>query len=64
MLAKDGVLVGNPPESSISLALNTGNSLDGVEEVVSLNWVLDVGVDKEGVGFRVDWMFSIMIWKL
>lgn len=53
-LAEACMLVGNPCKGPIRLALNARNCLDGVEKVVSLNGVFDIGVDEEGISFRVN----------
>ena len=47
-------LVRDPMKGPVGLTLNTRNCFDGVEEVIMLGGVLDVGIDEERVSFRVD----------
>ena len=47
-------VVGNVPKSPVGLLLDTGNSVDGAKEIVTTSGVLDVCVDEERVGFRVN----------
>jgi len=51
---KHRMLVRDPTEGPVGLALNARNCFDGVEEVIMLDGVLDVSIDEESVGFRVD----------
>jgi hypothetical protein len=47
-------VVRDPLESPLGLLLNTGDGVDGLEEVCTTCGVLDIGVDEEGVGLGVD----------
>jgi hypothetical protein len=47
-------LVRDPMKGPVGLMLNARNCFDGVEEVITLGGVLDVGIDEERVSFRVD----------
>ena len=53
-LGEGGIVALAPLEGPAGLALDAGDGLDGVEEVLLLLDVLDVGVDEEGVGLGVD----------
>ena len=48
------LLVQDPPESSLRLALYARNCFDGVKEILTLRWVLDVPLDEKRVGLGVD----------
>ena len=52
--AEGRTVVVDPPESPLSLTRDTGDSLDGVEEVLPLGGLADVGVDEKGVGLGVN----------
>jgi len=49
-----GLLVADPSQGPVSLLTDAGNVVNGVEEVLALADVADVGVDKKGVGLGVD----------
>ena len=53
-LSKGRMLIGNPSESPVGLALDTGNGVHGVEVVLALGGVLDVSIDKERVSLGMD----------
>jgi hypothetical protein len=54
VLSKAGLLVRNPPQCPVSFALDARNGFNGVEKIVALGRVCNIGVDKKGIGFRVD----------
>ena len=53
-LGEGGIVALAPLEGPSGLALDAGDGLDGVEQVLLLLSVLDVGVDEEGVGLGVN----------
>lgn len=53
-LSEGRLLVRDPTEGPVSLALDARNGLDGVEQEFPTSGVLDVGVDEERVGLGVD----------
>ena len=53
-LGESRLSVRDPFDGPLSLLLDTGDGVDGLEEVGSSGGVLDVGVDEERVGLRVD----------
>ena len=53
-LGVGGVVGVDPPQRPLRLLLDGGECLDGVEELVPLVPVLDVGVDEEAVHLAVD----------
>ena len=55
-LGKHRTLIGNPSESPVSLALDTGpgDCVRGVEEVLALRRVPDVSIDEEQVSLGMD----------
>jgi hypothetical protein len=53
-LSECWLLIRDPPESPLRVALDAINCFDGVEEILALSWVLDVCVDEKGVGHGVD----------
>ena len=53
-LSKGGALVGDPTKSPVGLLADARDGIDGVEEVSPLRGLLDVSVDKEGVGLGVN----------
>jgi hypothetical protein len=53
-LTKRGPLVRDPLERPVGLFRDARDGLDRVEQVGTTSWVLDVRVDEERVGFRVD----------
>ena len=52
--AEGRAVVGNVAKSPVGLLLDTGDGIDGTEEIVATSGILDVGVDKERVRFGVD----------
>ena len=48
------MLIGNPLESPVGLALDAGNGVHGVKEVLVLRGVLDVSIDEEQVSLGMD----------
>jgi len=53
-LTKGRVLVVDPLESPVGLLANAWDGVNGVEEVLALRLLLDVGVDEERVGLGVN----------
>lgn len=53
-LGKGRVLVLDPLDGPVGLLANARNGLNGVEEIVALAVLLDVGVDEQRVGLGVD----------
>ena len=53
-LGESRSLVRDPLERPVGLLFDTGNGVDGFEEVSSAVRVFDVGVDEERVGLRVN----------
>jgi hypothetical protein len=53
-LTENRAVVRNPGESPLSLLLDAGDGLDGVEELGALLRLANVGVDEERVNLRVD----------
>ena len=53
-LGKHRTLIGNPSESPVGLALDAGNGVHGVEEVLGLHGVQDVSIDEERVSLGMD----------
>lgn len=53
-LGECGLLVLDPAESPVCFLLDARDGIDSIEEESALLWVLDVGVDKEGVGLGVN----------
>lgn len=53
-LREGAALVGDPVACPIGLLLDARDGLDGIEQVLALSGILDVGVDEERVCLRVD----------
>ena len=53
-LSEGGIVTLAPLEGPSGLALDAGDGLDSIEQVLLLLAVLDVGVDEEGVGLGMD----------
>ena len=53
-LAKGRLPIRDPAHGPVSFTLDTGYSLDGIEQVITLGGVLDVCVDEKGVRFRMN----------
>ena len=53
-LSEGGTLVRDPAQSPVSLLLDARDRVDGIEEVLALLRVFDVGVDEQRVCLRVD----------
>ena len=51
---KAGILGVRPLKSPVGLALDTGNGINGVQEVQTFLRVLNIGINQQGIGFRVD----------
>ena len=53
-LGEGGIVSLAPLQSPASLALDAGDGLDGIQQMLLLVDLLDVGVDEQRVGFRVN----------
>jgi len=53
-LAEGRLLVVDPAQRPVGLALDARDSLDGVEEIITLGGIFDVGVDEQRVGLGVN----------
>ena len=61
-LGVGGVVGVDPTESPLCFLLDGRDGLDGIEQLLLLPSILDVGVDEERVYISL-WMFSMAIWK-